>query len=126
MWLMTAFGALALVLAVVGPYAIAAYTVQQRTHELGVRLALGARPSHLRNMGYWRRHAGGRRRRRRWYGSGGGLRYGARVVFIRRHGPRSDHLYACPRCAHVRALIGLWVPARQAARVDPIVALRTN
>ena len=52
-WLMTAFGSLALLLAVIGIYAIAAYSVQQRTHEIGVRRALGAESWQVWNMVVW-------------------------------------------------------------------------
>jgi hypothetical protein len=50
LWLMVVFAGLAMLLAVTGVYAIAAYSVHQRTHELGVRLALGAQASQVRGM----------------------------------------------------------------------------
>ena len=50
LWLMTIFGGAALLLGAVGIYGLVAYSVQRRQHEIGIRLAVGARPDAVRNM----------------------------------------------------------------------------
>ena len=53
MLLLSIFGASALVLASIGIYGLMAYSVQQRTQEMGIRMALGADRSRIRKLVVW-------------------------------------------------------------------------
>jgi putative ABC transport system permease protein len=121
-----AFGALALVLAAVGLYSVIAYNVAQRTHELGVRMALGAQtPDVIRLV------------------VSDGLKLAVIGVAIGAAAALWAAKWVKPLLFDVSAkdpavyafvalvLIGVavaasWVPARRASRVDPNVALRTE
>jgi putative ABC transport system permease protein len=124
--LLLGFAIASALLAVAGVGALAAYTVSQRRYELGVRMALGATPESLV------RGIVGRNLRPVALGLVTGLAgtlAGTRLL--------SAHLYqtsgtepvvlatACALFAGV-ALLACWLPARRAARIDPIQALRTG
>jgi ABC-type antimicrobial peptide transport system permease subunit len=124
--LFTAFGALALVIAAVGLYSVIAYDVAQRTRELGVRLALGARPAgvvaHTTARGVRLAAAGvalgalGALAAARWVGP---------LLFD--VSPRDPAVYAAVAAALLAvALLASLLPARRAARVSPAVSLRAE
>jgi macrolide transport system ATP-binding/permease protein len=122
----TVFGLLALVLATIGVYGVVSYSVAQRTREIGVRMALGARrPAILRLVV-------GQGMRLGWIGLGIGL-----VLSVATMGVVSSVLYGVgPRDPVVLgAVVGLLtlvvaiaslVPARRAMRIDPMTSLRSQ
>lgn len=121
-----AFGLLALVLAAVGLYGVVSYGVEERRHELGVRLALGAQPGQVRRLVVWQGMT--LTLTGLAIGTAGALAL-SRLVTHLLYGvtPTDPITFAgvCAMFAAVAALASL-IPAGRAARVDPIVALRTE
>lgn len=123
-FLLSTFAGSALLLAAIGIYGLMAYSVQQRTQEIGVRLALGADSDTVRNM-IIRQGMGFA-----LVGVAVGLAsaFGlTRVIASSLFGVTArDPLVfvTVPLLLSAVALLGVWLPARRAARVDPLVALR--
>ena len=118
------FALVALLLASVGIYGLLAYMVGQRSHEIGVRMALGAMPSTIGKMVV-----------SRGVGlTGIGVVIGvllsgimAPLISTLLYGVRPldpEVFFAVPLILLVVALLASYIPARRAARVNPIVALR--
>jgi len=120
------FAVLAVILAAIGVYGVMSYLVAQRTRELGIRLALGARRSALVGLvlargtrvvaaatvvGVIAAFAAARLMRSQLYG----VSAADPVTFV-----------AVPLLLAAIALLATYLPARRAARVDPMVALRTE
>ena len=126
MTLLSIFAAVALVLAGVGIYGVMSYTVTQRTHEIGIRMALGARTENVRRLA---------------------MRQGLTPAFVgvvvgvigalaatqlaasMLYGvaPRDPLTFVGVVALLVLVALGAsWLPARRASRVDPIVALRAE
>ena len=122
----TLFGALALVLAAIGLYSVIAYSVAQRTHELGVRLALGARMHDLVRLVLGE----GMRLALAGIAAGGLAAFAASrwVAPLLFHvSPHDPWVYGGVIAVLLAvAALASWLPARRAGRVDPMVALRTE
>jgi putative ABC transport system permease protein len=122
--LAASLGILGLTLAVVGVYGVISYAASQRTHEIGIRLALGAQPGQILKMIF----------RQGFLIVGAGALAGilaaaalARLVgnllFGVSPGDPLTYVTASGLLAVV-ALLACYIPARRAMRVDPMVALR--
>ena len=124
MWLMTVFGSVALLLAAIGIYGLMAYAVEQRTQEIGIRLALGAEASQVKNMVVFQ----GMRLTLAGVVIGVAAAFGlTRFIASFLFGVETwDPLVfvTVPVVLSVVALFAVWLPARRASRVDPIDALR--
>jgi len=125
-WLVGGFAGLALVLSVVGLYGVIAYSVAQRTREIGVRMALGAQRGAVGRMVL--REAG-------WLtviGVGAGMACAVGAATLMRKllfGVSSwdvSTLISVGAVLAVAALMASWLPARRAARVNPVDALRAE
>jgi putative ABC transport system permease protein len=123
-FLMGAFAALALLLAAVGLYGVISYSVAQRTHEIGVRMALGAHRQDILLLIL--RHGLGLTLVGLALGVGGALylsRFLESQLFeVQARDPAT--FLAIPLVLAAVALLASWIPARRAAKVDPMVALR--
>ena len=124
--LLGAFAALALTLAAVGIFGVLSYALEQRTHELGIRVALGARPGDVISLVA--------RETIPMVGAGlvAGLVVAAALTrFIRtllyeiQPGDPTTFLGVSLVLAAIAILAAL-LPARRAARVDPVIALRSE
>ena len=124
--LFTAFGVLALVVAAIGIYSVVSYTVSQRVHEMGVRIALGARVGDILSLvtGESSRVVG----LGVLLGVGAALLLG-RLVASLLYGISARDPVILTTSALVLFAIGVaasLVPALRAARVDPVSALRAD
>jgi putative ABC transport system permease protein len=122
--LLGAFGALALILGAIGIYGVIAQSVIDRTHEIGIRMALGARPEAVLRSVIWEGLAMG------LAGTGIGLAATLPLVNV-----LASLLYGVPAldaatflsASLVLMLVVLaasYIPARRAAKLDPMAALR--
>jgi predicted permease len=123
---LTAFGLLGLLLAAIGIYGVMAYSVAQRTREIGIRMAVGA--AHTQVVGALMRQgvalvavgaalglAGG------W-----GVWHLVRSMLYGATGLDVVTFTGVPLLLIAVAALAIWIPARRAALVDPVVALKTE
>ena len=120
------FGIIGLVLAMIGIYGLGAYTVQQRRHEFGIRMALGAQRSAVLSMAI----------RRGLVLAAIGLVAGVLGALSLTHlmgtllfgvKPNDPVTFAWVGAALAAvAALSAWVPARRATRLDPVAALRSD
>jgi predicted permease len=122
--LLSVLGAAALLLAAVGMYGVLAYTVSQREHEFGIRMALGAQRRAVLGMVF----------RQSMILTGAGLLLGAAVAIAATrlasgllvNVSAQDPLVFAGAALFLGlvALVASYIPARRATKVDPVVALR--
>ncbi len=120
------FAALALLLAAVGLYGVMSWSVGERTHEIGIRMALGARREEV--LGMVVRQGAGLILAGVVSGllvAGGLTQLLSRLLFT--VSPTDPTIFAAvPLVLAAVALVATWLPAQRATRVDPLVALQAE
>jgi ABC-type antimicrobial peptide transport system permease subunit len=124
MWLMTIFGCIAMTLAAIGIYGLIAYVVRQRTHEIGIRLALGQDPRGVRNVIL----------KQGLSTAVVGTAIGAAAAFAAARvlasllfsvKPHDPVIFTLTLLTFLAVAAGAcYIPARRATKVDPLVAIR--
>jgi putative ABC transport system permease protein len=126
MLLLTIFGGVALVLAGIGIYGLMAYSVEQRTQEMGIRMALGADRGAIRKLVVWH----GMRLALVGVALGIGAAFGlTRFLASFLFGVKAwDPIVfvAVPFILTGVALLAVWLPATRASKLNPMVALRVE
>jgi putative ABC transport system permease protein len=126
MLLLTIFGAVALILAAIGIYGLMAYSVEQRTQEMGIRMALGADRAQIRNLVVWH----GMRLALVGVVLGIGAAFGlTRFLASFLFGVKSwDPMVfvVVPVVLGMVALLATWLPATRASKLNPMQALRVE
>jgi ABC-type antimicrobial peptide transport system permease subunit len=124
MLLMSVFAGSALLLAAIGIYGLIAYSVQRRTQEIGIRMALGAESSNVRNMIVFQ----GMRLVLTGIAIGVAAAFGlARLIASFLFGVKAWDpvvFFTVPILLSVIALAAIWLPALRASRIEAIDALR--
>ena len=125
--LLESFAGLALLIASVGLYGLLSFAVAQRTREIGLRIALGAPQANISRLDscaarfFWSLSA--------WLSAafwpGLPSRFAAQL-HLWSPGARWPHLHRGRSCSCRASLLAAWLPARRAAAVDPILALRSE
>jgi len=124
MMLLTIFGAIALVLAAIGIYGLIAYSVQQRTQEIGIRMALGADRASIRKLVVWN----GMKLTLLGMLIGLAASFGlTRLIASFLFGVKTwdpTAFIVVPLVLAAVAMVAVWLPATRASRVEPMRALR--
>ncbi len=136
--LLTFFGAAALLLAAIGLSGVLAYSVAQRTNEIGIRMALGAQTANVLRLVVWQGmrlvllglivgglavYAMKRLLASQYFGADAWQRQMAALLY----GVTGTDPLVCTLIVGLLTIVALaacWLPARKAAKVDPLVALR--
>ncbi len=123
-WLLTAFAGVGLILTLIGIYGVIAYSVSQRTHEMGIRIALGARPENVLQLVLKQGL------KLAIFGAVAGL-FGAlalmRFLGSQLYGIKPSDPVTLVSAALLMVAVALgasYIPARRATKVDPMIALR--
>jgi ABC-type antimicrobial peptide transport system permease subunit len=120
------FAILALILAAIGIYGLVAYSVGQRTHEIGIRMALGAKSPDVLCMILWDGM------KMAAIGAAVGLAMALPLpkifdaLFYGLHLREPLLYFIVPAAIFLVAVLATYIPARRATRVDPMVALRQD
>ena len=126
MLLLTIFGGSALVLAAIGIYGLMAYSVQQRTQEIGIRMAMGADRSRITKMVVWQ----GMRLTLVGVVIGVGAAFGlTHLIASLLYGVKNWDpavFITVPVLLSAVALFAVWLPALRASKLNPMEALRTE